>query len=102
MVCQRVQCSTKVSSTGWVKDNGESSQRTYTVRGQALERLSQVSTMLFWVDENTDVDGGDEGDGGSGGSVNSRKSRDHNLGLAMAAERHREQILEMRRGMRMV
>ena len=105
MVCQRVQCSTKASRTGWVKDNGsrESSQRTYTVRGQAPERASQVSTIFFCEvheEGDSDVDRGDEGV--KLGDVNTRKSRDHSFGLAMAAERHLEQILETRRGMSMV
>ena len=108
MVCQRVQCSTKASRTGWVKDNGsrESSQRTYTVRGQAPERASQVSTIFFWEvheDGVSNVDRGDEDDEGVKlGDVNTKKSRDHSFGLAMAAERHLEQILETRRGMSMV
>ena len=108
MVCQRVECSTKASRTGWVKDNGsgEPSQRTYTVRGQAPERASQVSTKFFWEaheDGDVVVDRCDEDDEGVKlGGVNSRKSRDHSFGLAMAVERHLEQILETRRGMRMV
>lgn len=104
MVCQRVQCSTRASSTGCVKENGESSQRTYMVRGQAPERASQVSTIFFWeTHEEGESDLSDEGDEGVGlGSVNSRKSRDHSLGLAMAAERQLEQIFETRRGICMV
>ena len=92
-----------------MKDNrdgsGEPSQKTYTVRGQAPERASQVSTIFFWeVHEDGDggVDRGDEDDEGVKLGVNSRKSRDHSFGLAMAAERHLEQILETRRGMSMV
>ena len=91
-----------------MKDNGsgEPSQRTYTVRGQAPERASQVSTKFFWEaheDGDVVVDRCDEDDEGVKlGGVNSRKSRDHSFGLAMAAERHLEQILETRRGMSMV
>lgn len=108
MVCQRVECSTKASRTGWVKDNGsgEPSQRTYTVRGQTPERASQVSTIFFWEvheEGGVVVDRCDEdNEGVKLGGVNSRKSRDHSFGLAMAAERHLEQILETRRGMSMV
>ena len=110
MVCQRVECSTRASRTGWVKDNGsgEPSQRTYTVRGQAPERASQVSTIVFWEvhedGDDDDMDRCDEEDDEEVklGGDNSRKSRDHSFGLAMAVERHLEQILETRRGMRMV
>jgi hypothetical protein len=105
MVCQRVQCPTKASRTGWVKDDGsgESSQRTYTVRGQAPERESQVSTILVWEDDDGSVDRGDDKDEGVQlGDVKTRKSLDHSFGLAMAAERHLEHIFETRRGMRMV
>lgn len=89
------------------KGFGEPSQRTYTVRGQAPERASQVSTIFFWeVDEDGDgeVDRGDEEDeeGVKLCGANSRKSRDHSFGLAMAAERQLEHIFETRRGMSMV
>jgi len=72
------------------------------VRGCA----SQISTTFF-CEVYEDADGGEDWDdeddkGAELGSVNSRKSRDHSLWLAMAAERHREQILETRRGMCMV
>lgn len=79
------------------------------MRGQAPERASQVSTILFLdvyddgSSSNGGVDRGDEGDEDVGlGGVRSRKSQDHSFGLAMAADRHREQILETRRGMSMV
>ena len=49
------------------------------------------------------MDRGDEdGEGVKLGGANSRKSRDHSFGLAMAAERHVEQIFETRRGISMV
>lgn len=90
-----------------MKDNGsgEPSQRTYTVRGQAPERASQVSTKFFWevhADDDDMVDRCDDDDKVKLGGDNSRKSRDHSFGLAMAAERHLEHILETRRGMSMV
>ena len=48
------------------------------------------------------VDRIDKDDEAKLGGDNSRKSRDHSFGLAMAAERHLEQILETSRGMSMV
>jgi hypothetical protein len=70
------------------------------VRGQAPERASHVSTIFFWEVHEFDDDVADRCD--EDGGVSSKKSRDHSFGLAMAAERHLEHILDTRRGMSMV